>query len=189
MFVDWCFYQLAGKNAAKAQQIECQSGDLGAGCTYSAGYYKSAGRFYTTNPQPGDQIFFAENGSISHTGIVESVSGTTIVTIEGNASDKVMRVNRKMNDGYTYGFGRPRYDADDSTAAQTGGYTVGADNEHTVFNFLKQVMGLSTAGAAGILANIANESSFRPAATGDGGTSYPIVLQILVIMHSQIAII
>lgn len=174
VFVDWCFYQLAGKNATKAQYIECQSGDLGAGCTYSAGYYKSAGRFYTSNPQPGDQIFFQENGSICHTGIVESVSGNTIVTIEGNASDQVKRINRKMNDGYTYGFGRPRYDAEESTAPQTGSYTVGADNEHTVFNFLKQIMGLNTAAATGVLANIARESSFRPTALGDGGTSYGI---------------
>ena len=172
VFVDWCFYQLAGKNAAKAQQIECQTGPLGAGCTYSAGYYKSAGRFYTSNPQPVDQFFFQENGSISHTGIVESVSGNTIVTIEGNASDQVKRINRKMNDGYTYGFGRPRFDAEETVAQPT--YTVGADNEHTVFNFLKQVMGLNTAGATGVLANIARESSFRPDALGDGGTSYGI---------------
>lgn len=111
VFVDWCFYQLAGRDTKKAQEIECQTGPLGAGCLYSMQYYKQQGRFYTSNPQPGDQVFYQSGGSISHTGIVESVNGSTFTTIEGNASDQVMRCKRKMNDGYTYGFGRPKYDA------------------------------------------------------------------------------
>lgn len=173
VFVDWCFYQLAGKDAKKAQELECQTGDCGAGCKFSAGYYKNAGRFYTSNPQPGDQIFFQEGGSICHTGIIESVSGNTIITIEGNASNQVKRITRKANDGYTYGYGRPRYDAESGATAGTA-YTVGTDNEHTVFNFLKQIVGLNTAGAVGVVANISRESSFRPDALGDGGTSYGI---------------
>ena len=118
VFVDWCFYQLAGKDAKKAQQIECQTGDCGAGCKYSMQYYQQQGRFYTSNPQPGDQIFFTSGGTISHTGIVESVNGSTIVTIEGNAGEMVKRINRKMNDGYTYGFGRPKFDAASKPADQ-----------------------------------------------------------------------
>lgn len=116
VFVDWCFYQLAGCDAKKAQEVECQTGPLGAGCKYSLEYYQKQGRFFTTNPQPGDQIFFKSDGSISHTGIVESVNGSTIVTIEGNASDQVKRINRKMGDGYTYGFGRPKFDAAGSSS-------------------------------------------------------------------------
>ena len=115
VFVDWCFSQLAGCDAKKAQEIECQTGELGAGCKYSMQYYQQQGRFFTTNPQPGDQIFFTSGGSISHTGIVESVNGSTIVTIEGNAGDQVKRINRKMNDGYTYGFGRPKFTAGSAT--------------------------------------------------------------------------
>lgn len=111
VFVDWCFYQLAGKDAKKAQEIECQTGPLGAGCLYSMQYYQQQGRFYTSNPQPGDQVFYQSGGSISHTGIVESVNGSTFTTIEGNTSEQVKRCTRKMNDGYTYGFGRPKYDA------------------------------------------------------------------------------
>lgn len=110
VFVDWCFYQLAGRDAKKAQEIECQTGPLGAGCFYSMQYYKQQGRFYTSNPQPGDQVFYQSGGSISHTGIVESVNGSAFTTIEGNTSEQVMRCKRKMNDGYTYGFGRPKYD-------------------------------------------------------------------------------
>ena len=115
VFVDWCFYQLAGCDAKKAQQIECQTGPYGAGCGWSLSYYKEQGRYYTENPQPGDQIFFTSGGNVSHTGIVESVNGSTIVTIEGNASNMVKRINRKMHDGYTLGFGRPKFDNAGST--------------------------------------------------------------------------
>ena len=111
VFVDWCFYQLAGRDAKKAQQVECQTGPYGAGCKWSLSYYKEQGRYFTENPQPGDQIFVTSGGEVSHTGIVESVNGTTIVTIEGNASNMVKRINRKMHDGYTLGFGRPKFDA------------------------------------------------------------------------------
>mgnify|MGYP006988862096 CR=1 FL=1 len=53
-FVDWCFYQLADKDATKAQYLICQTGDLGAAVNYSAGYYKNAGRYYTSGPKAGD---------------------------------------------------------------------------------------------------------------------------------------
>ena len=132
VFVDWCFYMLAGKDAKKAQEIECQTGPLGAGCTYSLQYYQQQGRFFTENPQPGDQIFFQQNGSICHTGIVESVSGNVIVTIEGNASDRVMRINRKMHDGYTYGFGRPKYTGAAVPSSPSSTDSSGSDMVYTV---------------------------------------------------------
>lgn len=109
VFVDWCFYQLCGKDSKKAQDIICQTGPLGAGCTYSAQYYKNAKRYYTSNPKVGDQVFF---GDFEHTGIVETVNGSSFTTIEGNASNQVKRCNHKVGDGYTVGFGRPKYDAE-----------------------------------------------------------------------------
>jgi hypothetical protein len=49
-------------------------------------------------PQPGDIVIFSNSGSnadssgnLDHTGIVESVSGTTLNTIEGNSSNAVKR--------------------------------------------------------------------------------------------------
>lgn len=119
VFVDWCFYQLANKNAAKAQEIECQTGPLGAGCLYSMQYYKNAGRFYTT-PQVGDQIFFSYSaGEISHTGIVETVSANQITTIEGNTSDCVARRTYARNNGSIVGYGRPKYNTAGSTVQPT----------------------------------------------------------------------
>lgn len=50
----------------------------------------------------------------------------------------------------------------------------GKANETTIYNFLKDNMGLNTAAACGVLANIQNESSFLPTASGDSGTSYGI---------------
>lgn len=115
VFVDWCFYILAGKNAAKAQEIECQTGPYGAGCSWSKSYYKAQDRLFTA-PQAGDQVFFKRNGEITHTGIVEWVSGTQIGTIEGNSSDQVIRRTYSLSDSYLDSFGRPRYDADEAVA-------------------------------------------------------------------------
>lgn len=109
VFVDWCFYILAGKNAAKAQEIECQTGPYGAGCTFSRQYYQQQGRLYTT-PQPGDQVFFTSGGEISHTGIVETVNGSKITTIEGNSSDQVARRSYTLGNSYIKDFGRPKFD-------------------------------------------------------------------------------
>lgn len=112
VFVDWCFYQLAGRDAAKAQAIECQTGPLGAGCTFSRQYYQQQGRLFSI-PQPGDQVFFQSGGEISHTGIVETVNGNNITTIEGNTSNQVARRSYTLGNGYIKDFGRPKYDADD----------------------------------------------------------------------------
>ncbi len=58
----------------------------------------------------------------------------------------------------------------------TDGDALGIDGEnaHTIYGFLRSNMGLHSAAAVGILANCFAESSFRPDAVGDGGTSYGI---------------
>lgn len=47
-------------------------------------------------------------------------------------------------------------------------------NKDIIFNFLVSEMGLNSAAACGVLANIQHESSFNPTALGDNGTSYGI---------------
>lgn len=111
VFVDWLFWVLCGKDAVKAQEIECQTGPYGAGCYYSAQYYKQAGRYFTSGPQAGDQIFF---GDFDHTGIVEAVSGNTVTTIEGNSHNQVERRTYSINSSYITGYGRPRYDPENN---------------------------------------------------------------------------
>ena len=113
MFVDWCFLQLAGGDPAKAQEIICQTGPYGAGCDFSARYYKQQNRYHTIQPQPGDQIFFGRNGKYEHTGIVEKIVGSVIHTIEGNTSNQVARRTYAATTSYILGYGRPKFDADE----------------------------------------------------------------------------
>ena len=113
-FVDWCFYQLCGKHKYKAECIECQTGNLGAGCGFSLKYYKQAGRF-DHNPKVGDQIFFKytnDNSTADHTGIVVRVTDSLIETIEGNSGNEVKRKAYQRNDKTIIGYGHPRYDAE-----------------------------------------------------------------------------
>ena len=106
MFVDWCFLQLCGSKE-KAEAVICQTGLYGAGCDFSARYYKQQNRFFTSNPQPGDQIFFND---YAHTGIVEKIVNGVITTIEGNTSNMVARRTYSIGSGSIDGYGRPKYD-------------------------------------------------------------------------------
>ena len=117
VFVDWCFYQLTNRDARKAQDMEYQTGTLGAGCRYSAQYYRNHNQFYST-PQVGDQIFFGPSKAENHTGIVESISGSNITTIEGNSDNQVARRYYSIKDPSISGYGRPKYDAE-TIATQT----------------------------------------------------------------------
>lgn len=108
MFVDWCFLQLCGNKAA-AEEMICQTGIYGAGCKFSAKYYKEQNRFSTSDPKPGDQIFFS---NYSHTGIIEKISGGMITTIEGNAGNQVARRTYSIGSEKIDGYGRPKYDAE-----------------------------------------------------------------------------
>ena len=97
---DWVHYIAADKDAKLAQEITYQSGPYGAGCGYSAEYYKRAGRFYKVGPKVGDQIFFwnSKKTSVAHTGIVIKVSTSTVYTIEGNTSISRNHCNIFVND-------------------------------------------------------------------------------------------
>ena len=116
VFVDWCFFKAYGK--VEGQRIQCQTGDLGAGCTFSAQYFKQQGR-YDRNPQVGDQVFFQFGGEISHTGIVVKVTDAMITTVEGNSSDQVKQNSYKKTNTYIAGYGHPKYDDTDSGEVNT----------------------------------------------------------------------
>lgn len=108
VFHDWLHYKAWG--ASMAMKVLCQpERSLGAGCVYSAQYYKQAGR-WSSEPHRGDQIFFYSGGNINHTGIVENVSNGVVTTIEGNTSDMVARKTYPINSSYIAGYGRPRYE-------------------------------------------------------------------------------
>lgn len=112
VFVDWCFLSAFGYE--KALSLLCQpEKSCGAGCTFSAGYYKAKGQFHTSGPKCGDQIFFGTSISdCGHTGLVESADAARVYTIEGNSSDQVVRRSYLLTDKTIVGYGRPAYDSD-----------------------------------------------------------------------------
>ena len=161
MFVDWCFLQLCGGDAAKAQDIICQTGPYGAGCKFSADYYKNKNRFYISNPQPGDQVFF---NNYAHTGIVEKIVGSVVHTIEGNTSDQVARRTYTLGSSTIDGYGRPKYDGESTAQSDTwvSGYvsTGSAADEKTIWNFLRG-KDLNSFAVAGIMGNLNAESALK----------------------------
>lgn len=119
VFVDWVMVQAFGREAA--QKLLCQPDkSLGAGCTYSANYYKAKGQFHKSNPKPGDQIFFLDSsGDVGHTGLVYKVDSLYVYTVEGNTSSQagviangggVFKKSYAINYNRIYGYGRPDYD-------------------------------------------------------------------------------
>lgn len=88
-------------------------GGCGAGCVFSAQYYKDMGRFSHT-PKIGSQIFF---GDFDHTGCVVSFNDGVVNTIEGNTGysegypgGAVRRRSYARNSGYIAGYGEPRWE-------------------------------------------------------------------------------
>lgn len=106
MFYDWLFVKCFGADVAMKMLCQPQN-SAGAGCKYSKQYYQAAGRF-VRDPQIGAQIFFYDAaGQINHTGLVESINGGQITTIEGNTMDRVARQTYSINDGTIAGYGIP----------------------------------------------------------------------------------
>jgi len=125
IFVDWCFVTAFG--VTKALELLGQpKKSCGAGCTFSAKYFKNIGCFYTA-PKVGDQIFFKDSkGNPCHTGIVYKVTTDKVYTIEGNTSSEsgvvanggtVAKKSYDLNNSRIYGYGRPKYDAEPVKAA------------------------------------------------------------------------
>ena len=109
IFVDWLFVKTFGEEKGR-QMLYQPEQSAGAGCLYSAGYYKQANAFHRTNPRVGDQIFFSySSGEYSHTGIVVDVNGNTITTVEGNTSDSVGRRTYETSNRSIAGYGTPNW--------------------------------------------------------------------------------
>lgn len=122
MFVDWVFVKAFGVDIAK--KLLCQPNkSYGAGCYYSARYYKNNGQFHTKNPKKGDQIFFwnSSKSDVAHTGLVYKVDNTYVYTVEGNTSSAsgvvanggaVEKKKYSLSYSRIYGYGRPKYDSE-----------------------------------------------------------------------------
>lgn len=132
---------------------------------------------------------FSGSDGAGHVAIVEEIySPTSIKTSDSGYGSSIpfwTKIRNKGTDGrwgagsdYTFlGFIYNPAVEDENEQAPAPvfpTYTAGKDNEHTIFNFLTEIMGLNTAAACGVLANIEHESSFNPTVYGDSGTSYGI---------------
>ena len=103
MFVSWVFYH-------EGMPLPFQNGKGFAACVYGVAGFKKKGQWHTSNPRPGDVVFFDWEGGrfTDHVGIVESVNGDgSINTIEGNTSNN--RVERRRRSREIIGYGRPNY--------------------------------------------------------------------------------
>ena len=157
VFVDWCHWIVAGKDAKEAQRMICQTGLYGAGCTYSMQYYKNAGRLYKT-PKVGDQIFFGSGSSSSHTGIVYKVDHSKVYTIEGNTSSQagvvangggVFKKSYSRNYYKIVGYGRPCYDGIDEEITTLVKGDSGAEVKQLQENLIKLGYSCGAVGADG----------------------------------------
>jgi hypothetical protein len=114
IFCDSCFVEAYG--VADAKKL---LGGFSAYTPTSANYFKNMKRWYTSDPEIGDVIFFKNSERINHTGIVVNVSNTKVYTIEGNTSSGteiiengggVFRKEYYLTNQRIAGYGRPNYD-------------------------------------------------------------------------------
>lgn len=121
IFVDWCFVTAYGE--AKALELLYQpKKSCGAGCKYSANYFRSKNAFVKRGqdlPHEGDQIFFGAYGEESHTGLVKEVKDGRVYTIEGNSNDAVREKNYSLSYNKISGYGRPDWKVIEETPAPT----------------------------------------------------------------------
>ena len=159
---DHCHYVAAGRDAKLAQEVTCQSGPYGAGCTWSEKYYKDAGRLFYSDPQPGDQVFFGKGDDAEHTGIVEYVEDGKLHTIEGNTSNKVARRVYDLDDPYIRSYGRPKYAAEEAAPVTlTGTASTGSDADNKAIIAYLKGKGFNIFGVYGTLANLIAECNLK----------------------------
>lgn len=192
MFVDWCFVQAFG--ATLAQKVLNQPGgssDYGAGVYWSAKYLMDKNRWFTSNPQPGDQIFLASStDKWAHTALVYKVDSSRVYTIEGNTSagndvvipngGAVARKSYALGAAKITGYARPLWHFVDGTG-QTNTYSgnrylTAAEmqvNARYIYQYLSN-KGWTLNAIAGLLGNVEAESTINPGiwqSLNEGNTS------------------
>lgn len=101
------------------------------GCDKQIALFKKLGAWQEKDsykPSPGDIIYYDwqdsgsgdNTGGADHVGIVEKVSGNTIIVIEGNKSDAVGRRTIQVNGVTIRGYGVPKYDGSGAGSSSSG---------------------------------------------------------------------
>ena len=107
-FVLWVFYRCFGIEKGLASMYSPNPTGIPL-CKMGATYFQEAKRWYPS-PKIGDVIFFYYGGDINHTGIVVSVSGGVVTTVEGNSGDGVRQNSYATGSPVIAGYGRPNWE-------------------------------------------------------------------------------
>lgn len=104
-FVSWCADQCGYIDSGVIPRFSL--------CSDGVDWFSARGQFQDGShvPAAGEIIFFdwGNDGTIDHVGIVESVSGGTVNTVEGNSGDKVARRSYSAGSASIYGYGVLKY--------------------------------------------------------------------------------
>ena len=173
IFVSWCAEQcglidsgLFRKDAGVTTTFSYMTKDNGFDSyTWSETKQLGGGGYEVV---PGDLFFFEGMG---HIGIVTAATDSSIEVTHGNSSEDDVMASLMSPDGY---MSRGTIVHVEYPNAVAGGYAseYAAGDIGAIFYFLTSYMGLNTAAACGILANIEHESGFNVHAVGDGGDAY-----------------
>lgn len=107
MFLSWCANEVGVSRNTVGFYAECSSwmNDF----YVKNNIYKSSNEY---TPKRGDIIFFDnhyEDKAADHNGIVETVTDSQVIVIEGNVNNKVARCTYNLNDSKILGYGIPNY--------------------------------------------------------------------------------
>ena len=112
IFAAYCYFVSYGDR--NAQKMLCQHDRCSAaGCGEWLDYFKRQKQYYGRGQgQAADVVFFCDSSgeNVVHVGIVESIKGSIMSTIECNASNSVRRKTYGIWDGRIVGYGRPIWD-------------------------------------------------------------------------------
>lgn len=130
IFADCAYISVFGFDTA-IRMINQPRGGCGAGCPWSASYYRAADQ-WSDSPSVGAQIFFGDWGNESHTGIVVGYDAYHVYTVEGNtgysagySGGAVLERTYSRDDGRIVGYGVPKWSlagGDDAETTPTNTY-------------------------------------------------------------------
>ena len=147
MFLSWC--------ASDAGVSKSTVGYYAACSYWQEQFFVANGTWHAASgytPARGDLIFFdyTGDGKANHNGIVESVSATQVVAIEGNVDKEVKRCTYEINDSTIVGYGKPDY----SKNAENGAADKKAQ-EQAQQNSASQTTGSAASGQAEKIVQVA----------------------------------
>lgn len=158
IFVTWCKIVAGIDKKIIPNFASC---DIGKEWFMKRGLWQNA-RAYggCYEPKRGDIIFFSSKYTINdstHVGIVTSLSGNAVSTIEGNTSNKVARRSYSVASKYIIGYGTPKYE--ESYEA----YTVKKGD--SLWKIAKEKLGSGTKYPEIMKLNNMNDTVIRPGET------------------------